>query len=124
MAKKVDDARPILLLGWRMQAHETGLRRAGELPRGYDLCATGRMMAHVRPLMREHVVTGWGCTARDDARGVPELHTSGESESTPETAMAQAEQHILKYLSTTFRVLLRRPRGMGKPATLEANAHG
>lgn len=127
MAKMVEDARPVLRMQWRRQPNETGLARVIQAPRGWDLRATGSIakLASVRPKTdMSRSVRGWYFYGGDDTRGVPTENTAAHGAKTPEDAMAQAERHFLTHLSKTFRVLIRRSKGMGKPATLEGTTHG
>lgn len=113
------DTRPVLLLSWRQQAHEKGLARNSEPERGWDYHAGGVTVARVRPLTRERQTVGWYFYGSDASRGVPVENTAHAGVSTPEEAMSQAERHFLKHTGATHRVLMRRPLGMGKPATFD-----
>lgn len=113
------EKKPTLRLAWSRQPNETGLARIGQVERGWVLKTSGdkRRVASVGPLSggRRWETVGWYCVARRDDLNVPWFNTADTKQPTrtPAESMTAAERHVLAHLSESFRVVIRRPRGMG-----------
>lgn len=112
------ETKPTLKVLWSRQPRADGLAGVSQGTLGWDMKVEKKVQVRVRTSGRS--AGSWYWYGSDTERGVPTANTAQGPVPTPEDAMAQAEQHFLEHLGGKYRLVIRRPRGMGKPATLDA----
>lgn len=117
--RKGTDARSTLKVLWGRQPRMSGLAGVSQGLLGWDMKVEKKVLARVRKSTQDRGL--WYFYGSDPERGVPTMNTAPGYVTSPEEAMAQAERHFLTHLGGKYRLVIRRPRDMGKPATLDEN---